>query len=91
MKTIQMTIDDQLLARVDATVQQLNLTRSAFIRDALESALIQHQLRQLEEQDEAGYRRIPAHSDDVTEWRTEQAWGSAPLTSTTCRPCRKRS
>lgn len=75
MKTIQMTIDELLLAQVDQTVQQLNTTRSAFIREALEKALAHFRLRQMEDEDAAGYRRIPAQALDVAEWETEQAWG----------------
>jgi len=36
VKTIQMTIDDDLLSQVDAAVDELGTSRSAFIRiDAL--------------------------------------------------------
>jgi metal-responsive CopG/Arc/MetJ family transcriptional regulator len=75
VKTIQMTIDDALLQQVDRTVQDLNTTRSAFIRQALEQALRQHQVRRLEERDEAGYTAVPATPAETDEWATEQAWG----------------
>ncbi|MCI0397640.1 MAG: ribbon-helix-helix domain-containing protein [Chloroflexi bacterium] len=41
MKTIQVTIDESLLAKVDQVSQDLNTTRSAFIREALKLALEQ--------------------------------------------------
>lgn len=75
MKTIQMTIDEVLLERVDETVHALNTTRSAFIRDALEHALASHYVRSLEKQDAAGYAHIPADSTDAVDWESEQAWG----------------
>ena len=75
MKTIQMTIDELLLAQVDETVQSLNTTRSAFIREALERALAQYRLRQLEERDAAGYHRVPAQVAEAAEWEAAQAWG----------------
>lgn len=77
MKTIQMTIDEFLLQQVDQTVQDLKTTRSAFIRLALEQALRQHQVRRLEERDEAGYKAVPATSGETDEWVSEQVWEGA--------------
>jgi metal-responsive CopG/Arc/MetJ family transcriptional regulator len=39
MKTIQITIDEALLADVDRAVDELGANRSAFIRNALQAAL----------------------------------------------------
>ena len=75
MKTIQMTIDELLLERVDKTVTDLKTTRSAFIREALEMALRSYQVRRLEERDAAGYRAVPASSDETDVWLSEQDWG----------------
>jgi metal-responsive CopG/Arc/MetJ family transcriptional regulator len=75
MKTIQMTIDEALLQRVDATAYTIKTNRSAFIREALELALQHYHIQQLEEQDAAGYARIPAQLEDAQEWLPEQAWG----------------
>jgi metal-responsive CopG/Arc/MetJ family transcriptional regulator len=75
MKTIQMTIDDYLLPRVDQTVKALQTTRSAFIREALEEALRSCQVRRLEERDEAGCTAVPAPQNEPEEWTPEQDWG----------------
>ncbi len=75
IKTVQMTIDDSLLQQVDRTVQELNTTRSAFIRLALEQALRQYQVRRLEEQDAVGYTAVPATPAETDEWINEQVWG----------------
>ena len=48
MKTIQMTVDIPLLAELDQVVQSMHTTRSAFIREALQLALRQYRVRQLE-------------------------------------------
>jgi metal-responsive CopG/Arc/MetJ family transcriptional regulator len=74
MKTIQMTIDETLLQQVDQTVEDIGTSRSAFIREALEQALHRYHIRQLEEQDAAGYIRIPAQASETEEWVTEQSW-----------------
>ena len=75
MKTIQMTIDDNLLERVDETVVNLKTTRSAFIREALEQALRSYRVLRLEERDEVGYTAVPAKPADLDEWQDEQVWG----------------
>ena len=75
MKTIQMTIDENLLQRVDQTVKNLHTTRSAFIREALEQALLTYQVRRLEERDAIGYTAVPADPLEMDEWSAEQAWG----------------
>ena len=41
MKTIQITIDEELLERVDSATQLQRVARSQFIRTALEDALRQ--------------------------------------------------
>lgn len=55
MKTIQMTIDDDLLKRVDRTIKSLGIARSAFIREALEQALLRLAVVELERKHISGY------------------------------------
>ena len=75
MKTIQMTIEEQLLAEVDRTTRALHTTRSAFIRAALQAALRRHTLTALERQHAAGYAAYPVDLAEVTAWGAEQEWG----------------
>lgn len=75
MKTIQMTIDESLLAEVDRATQELNTTRSAFIRSALQLALRRHLIAKLEDQHAQGYARQPIGPDEFDGWDDEQAWG----------------
>ena len=75
MKTIQMTIDEPLLAQVDSAVNELQINRSAFIRNALHLALQQLYIRKLEAQQARGYRRQPAVATEFAEWEPEQVWG----------------
>jgi metal-responsive CopG/Arc/MetJ family transcriptional regulator len=76
LKTIQMTIDEELLARVDSVTLSLSTTRSAFIRSALELALRQHALEQMERQHAEGYSRFPTTPDEFDVWESEQTWGA---------------
>jgi metal-responsive CopG/Arc/MetJ family transcriptional regulator len=75
LKTIQMTIDSSMLEEVDDIVAQLDVTRSAFIRDALGAALKAYRLRELRRLDEEGYRLIPQDVEEVEEWAGVQDWG----------------
>lgn len=75
MKTIQMTIDQALLADVDAAVDDLGTNRSAFIRGALVLALRQLSLRKLEERHADGYALHPVEPGEFDAWEDEQSWG----------------
>lgn len=75
LKTIQMTIDEQLLEEVDDLVKDLDTTRSAFIRELLEKALEAHHWRELERLDEEGYRKFPPDDEEVEIWFGIQDWG----------------
>ena len=55
MKTIQMTLDEELLNRVDQLIQELNMTRSAFIRESLQSHLEKIRIKKLEKKQREGY------------------------------------
>ena len=74
MKTIQMTLGEQLLRKVDRAVTKLHTTRSALIRESLEQYLESIQTRQLEAEQKAGYRRHPVKSGEFDVWESEQGW-----------------
>lgn len=76
MKTIQMTIDEPLLAQVDRVIEELQTTRSAFIRSALESALRRHTIEQLEQRHAQGYADHPVEAGEFAVWLDEQSWGA---------------
>lgn len=77
MKTIQMTIDEALLEAVDTAVQQLEISRSAFLRQALQQALKQMQIAALERQHIAGYKQRPVELGEFDVWQSEQYWEEA--------------
>jgi metal-responsive CopG/Arc/MetJ family transcriptional regulator len=77
MKTIQMTLDESLLEEVDHVTQDLNTTRSAFIRSALRLALRQHTKAKLEHQHAEGYARHPVMPGEFDVWEDEQEWGES--------------
>jgi metal-responsive CopG/Arc/MetJ family transcriptional regulator len=74
MKTIQMTIDEPLLAEVDRVVQQMDTTRSAFMREALQLALRQRRIKEMERKQAEGYARHPVEPGEFDVWEAEQTW-----------------
>ena len=75
MRTIQMTLDDELVATVDQVVKKLKTTRSAFTRKALRNAIKQVNVNQLEKKHKKGYERQPAGETEFSVWESEQEWG----------------
>jgi metal-responsive CopG/Arc/MetJ family transcriptional regulator len=75
MRTIQMTLDDNLVKAVDRVAKKLSTSRSAFARKALRDALVRYRVEQLERKHRLGYEGNPVAADEFTVWETEQAWG----------------
>ena len=75
MRTIQMTLDDDLVKQVDRVSKQLHTNRSAFTRKALREALARYNLKQLERKHRQGYEQHPISTDEFSIWEAEQAWG----------------
>ena len=75
MKTIQMTLDEDLVKAVDRVSKQLKTNRSAFTRKALREALARYSSEELERKHREGYARKPAARDEFSIWEKEQAWG----------------
>lgn len=77
VKTIQMTIDEELLNSVDALVQQLGTSRSALIRESLEEMLRRHRIEAMEARHRRGYELHPIQPGEFDDFQAEQAWGAA--------------
>ena len=75
MRTIQMTLDDDLVKAVDRVSKELRTSRSAFARKALRDALSRYKLEQLERKHRRGYEQHPVAADEFSVWETEQVWG----------------
>lgn len=74
MRTVQMTLDDELVSAVDRTARRLRTTRSAFTRDALRAALDRVRQREQEQKHRKGYARKPAQKQEFSVWEHEQVW-----------------
>ncbi len=76
MRTIQMTLDDELVETVDTLVKELKTTRSAFTRDALREAVSRFNIKRLEAEHRNGYERHLVSKNEFSVWEKEQDWGN---------------
>jgi len=75
MRTVQMTLDEKLVAAVDKAAKRLKTSRSGFTRDALRDALGKVRVKELERQHREGYARKPVRPGEFDAWEDVQAWG----------------
>jgi metal-responsive CopG/Arc/MetJ family transcriptional regulator len=74
MKTVQMTMDETLLERVDALVNTLGLSRSDFIREALRREVKRLENERLEREHRQSFERQP--QTRAERWMPKKrAWG----------------
>ncbi len=74
METIELAVDESLLAEVDRVTRKLSMTRSDFARIALEIALRNQNTIALEQQHAQGYARLSVKLDEFNGWESEQVW-----------------
>ncbi len=74
MKTIQMTLDENLIKQVDKEVSKLKTSRSAFTRQALKQLLDFYRTQELEKKQQAGYKKYPPAANEFSDWEDEQSW-----------------
>jgi len=74
MKTVQMTLDENLISSVDKMAKRLGTTRSGFTRQALKTALREIQMNELERKHREGYKRKPVKRREFGDWEAEQVW-----------------
>ena len=75
MKTVQLTLDEELIAAVDAFVRAHTTTRSAFTREAFREALRRVREEEMEAKHREGYALHPVTEDALKGWESEQVWG----------------
>ncbi len=75
MRTIQMTLDNELVQSVDKIVKKLKTTRSAFTREALRNAIEHFNAKRLEAQHRKGYELHPVRGEEFSAWENEHNWG----------------
>jgi metal-responsive CopG/Arc/MetJ family transcriptional regulator len=74
MRTVQMTLDERLVDRVDRAANKLGKTRSAFTREALRDALARLAALEKERRHRRGYEVRPVERGEFDDWAKEQVW-----------------
>ena len=72
VKQLLIEIDDETFARLDQIAPARSRRRSAFIRNAIQHAILAEQERATAE----AYRRTPDHADDA--WFDPRVWEPSP-------------
>ena len=72
MRTVQMTLDEQLVEAVDRIARKLKTTRSAFTREALREAIVRHNLQQLEQKQRQGISGATPSGGNIPPLRNNQ-------------------
>ena len=67
---MRISLDEDLIAKVDRAASLLKMTRVAFVREALANAIA----RRYEEQHRRGYEAVPEAQNEFSRWATEQVW-----------------
>ena len=75
METIQVSIDESLLAEVQQVTDALQMSASDFMKVALERAVQQREIIAKERRHAQGYAEKPQDPEEIAEWQDEQAWG----------------
>ena len=74
MKAIQITIDEELLGRLDSTEEVAREGRSAVIRRALTEYLKRQRATQIRERYNLAYRDKDALGTEFSGWEEQGAW-----------------
>jgi metal-responsive CopG/Arc/MetJ family transcriptional regulator len=74
MKAIQITLDDALLARLDADEEVRREGRSAVLRRAADEYLRRRRKRAIADQYAKAYRSDPGLGVEFSGWEDEGAW-----------------
>ena len=74
MATVQVVLDPKLLKAADEAARRLKQNRSALVRDALNAYLHAMEIRKKEEQERAGYAKVPEDLEEARLWEAEAVW-----------------
>jgi metal-responsive CopG/Arc/MetJ family transcriptional regulator len=75
VKAVQISLDDELLRRIDANPETRRRGRSAFVRSAIELYLRATERKRIEERIVKAYRgRADEMETEISDLITEQAW-----------------
>jgi antitoxin component of RelBE/YafQ-DinJ toxin-antitoxin module len=74
METIQLKVDESLMAEVQQATSALAISPDDFVRIALQRAVQQRDIIAKERQHAEGYAKHPQQPEEIEEWQDEQYW-----------------
>jgi metal-responsive CopG/Arc/MetJ family transcriptional regulator len=74
MKNVQITVDEETLARVERVGKPLGLKRSEIIRQALRQWLQRHAVERFEQEWIAALKKQPDNAARADDWVDVQSW-----------------
>ena len=74
MQTIEVTLEEGLLAQIDRIIRDLSLTRSAFIQRSVEAAVREQDVLEQERRHAEGYAKCPVTPDEYSGWEKIRVW-----------------
>ncbi len=77
MRTVQLTLDAELVDAVDRIPRKLGTMRSGFTREALRAALARSKEREKERKHRDGYLPKPPKRGEFQVWERERVWGES--------------
>jgi metal-responsive CopG/Arc/MetJ family transcriptional regulator len=74
VKTIQVVMEERLLAALDQAAKQDDVNRSALIRQSVTEMLRRRRIAALEKLDREAYARIPDDPEEHRFWSEQAVW-----------------
>ncbi len=75
MRTVQMTLDEDLIRAMDEMARRMGTSRSGLVRTAVRDALDRWRARELEERHRKGYERHPVRPGEFDMDESRLSWG----------------
>ena len=75
MRTVQMTLDEELVLAVDRAARRLKTTRSGFARKALRAELERLNVAEMDKKHREGYARKPVQPGEFSVREGDRVWG----------------
>jgi len=74
MKNVQISFDEQLLRTIDRFATSSKLTRSAVVREAVETWIRQKEIKEFEDDWIKKLKESPVDADDSEVWLKTEIW-----------------
>ena len=74
MKNVQISFDEQLLRTIDRFATSSKLTRSAVVREAVETWIRQKEIKEFEDEWINKLKENPVDPDDLEVWLKAEKW-----------------